>query len=499
MANIQKMDQDITLLSASKIALKIRNRELSVTQTITAFLAHIEKTNPSINAISHIREKEDLLNEAREKDEYLKQGNQPGLLFGVPITIKESFYVKGMKLTNGDPILRNYIADEDALLVKRLKDAGAIIIGMTNIAFLSIDWQSTNFWNGQTNNPYDLTRTPGGSSGGSAAAVAASISPLSLGADAGGSIRVPAHFCGICGFRPTENFLSNRGHLKVPGRPQGRRHIVTPGPFAKNIDDILLMMNVLANHDQHPIAEIPKVNFNSSEWDTNKLNIAVSETINDTEVDEEYIEIFRTFIAKIKHTEHSLTTDHPVYEEEKAYVVNNKIQGFENGVNIPKFPLSKLFLYLFIRIKYKDHKWAKGMALGQNLSNAQYAKAIDYKDEFSDQYHSFLTKYDVWITPVCAMEAFKHQKAGKSFIINGKKVPYTKAMASFVFTTAFSGHPIVVIPIGLKKNGMPVGVQIHAKKWSDKKLLEIAKHLERFTDGFVSPELNKTPKMDHGK
>lgn len=121
------------------------------------------------------------------------------------------------------------------------------------------------------------------------------------------------------------------------------------------------------------------------------------------------------------------------------------------------------------------------MAKGVRLSNAGYAKAIDVKDKFSDTYHTFLTKYDIWITPVCAIEAFKHQKAGKPFIISDKEVPYTKAISSFTFTTAFSGHPIVVIPIGKKKNGLPVGVQIHGKRWTDKRLLEIAQHLEHIS------------------
>lgn len=483
------MPKEIISLSASEIALKIKNKEISVTQTVTAFLERIEQINPLVNAISDIRKKEDIINEAKEKDLQIKESKALGVLFGVPITIKESFLVKGLKTTNGDPILRNNIAQEDAELVKRLKNAGAIIIGMTNVAFFCMDWQSSNSWNGQTNNPFDLSRVAGGSSGGSSVAVASNLSPLSLGADAGGSVRVPAHFCGICGLRPTEDLLSNRGHLKSPGKPQGRRHIVVPGPFAKNIDDLTLMMTVLADNETYPLAEIPNVGFNSSQWNGEKLNIAISETINNTEVDKEYLKIFRAFIEKIKGTEHSFKIDHPVYNEEEAYVTCNKIVGYGIGVNIPKIPLLSTFMYAFIRLKYKDHLWAKGMAKAMRLTNTEYAKALDIKDKFADLYHLFLTKYDIWITPVCAMEAYKHQKAGKPFVINGKKIPYTKALASFVFTTGFSGHPIVVIPIGKKENGMPVGIQIHSKKWTDKKLLDIAKHFENFTDKFMSPKI----------
>ena len=475
------MNKEILSWSAQELATKIQAQQVSIVEVITCYLNQIDQLNPSINAISHLRNRAAILEEAKKKDLQLKNGLAKGLLFGVPITIKESFLVKGLTVSNGDPLLRKYVATEDAELVKRLKDAGAILLGMTNLPLFCIDWQSTNFWNGQTNNPHDLTRVAGGSSGGSAAAVAAQFSPISIGSDAGGSIRVPAHFCGICGLRPTEGLLSNKGHLKNPNKPQGRRHVVTPGPFAQTVGDLILSMQVLANHQEYPLPEIPAVDFNRSSWDGNPLNISVSETINDTPVEEEYLSIFRNFIQQLKTSPHQIKYDHPVYNEAEAYVDCSKIIGFEMGVNGIKFPFLNVFIYLFILLKYRDHLWAKGMAQGQNLSNTNYAKAIDAKDAFSEVYHDFLSKHDIWITPVCALEAFPHQKAGIPFEINGQKVPYTKAIASFVFTSAYSGHPILVIPIGIKKNGLPVGIQIHSKKWTDKRLLEIGQYLEQFT------------------
>ncbi len=481
------MSKEIIELSAREIVLKIKNKDISVTQTVEAFLNRIEQINPIVNAICELRKKEDILNEAREKDVLIQKGEISGLLFGVPITIKDSIQVKGLKNSNGDPLLKNYIATEDAELVKRLKNEGAIIIGKTNTALYCMDWQSSNFWNGQTNNPYDLTRVAGGSSGGSAVAISSNLSALDLGADAGGSIRIPAHFNGIYGLRPTENYLSNRGHVKVLKKPQGRRHIITPGPFAKNVSDLILMMQVLGDNAKYRLPELPNIDFNHSQWDKQALNIAYSNTINLTEVDNEYLELFNNFISKIKNEPHRFKIDHPIYDEKKAYLECNKLIGFEIGVNFPKAPLLSTFMYSFFRLKYKDHLWAKGMALGLRLSNTKYAETIDYKDQFSEIYDAFLTTYDIWITPVCSIEAYKHQKAGKPFIVNGKKMPYTKALASFVFTTGFSGHPIVVIPIGKKENGMPVGIQIHSRKWTDKKLLEIAKYFETFTEAFVSP------------
>lgn len=489
--------KNIVFTSANELVENIKSKKISVVQVVTAFLNNIKENNPKVNAICDLKNEEEILREALQKDEDILLGKELGLLHGLPLTIKDSFLVKGLKNSNGDPLFRNYVATEDAELIKRLKNEGAIIIGKTNTALYCIDWQSTNFWNGQTNNPYDLARVAGGSSGGSAVSVASGFSPLELGADAGGSVRVPAHFNGICGLRPTENYLSNKGHLKVPKKPQGRRHIVTPGPFAKNVDDLILMMQVLGNNSKYQLPELPQVDFNDSQWDKKPLNIAYSEAINGIEVDNEYLAIFKQFISKIKKETHDFKDDHPVYDEKKAYVECSKIIGFEIGVNNPKVPLLATFMYSFIRLKYKDHLWAKGMALGQRLSNIQYAKAIDYKDQFSTIYDDFLSHYDIWITPVCSIEAYKHQRAGKAFVVNGKKVAYTKAIASFTFTSAFSGHPIAVIPIGKKENGMPVGIQIHSRKWTDKKLLEIAKYLETFTNGFEIPKTISVVNLDH--
>ena len=254
----------------------------------------------------------------------------------------------------------------------------------------------------------------------------------------------------------------------------------------------MLIMQVLGDNVAHQLPELPYVDFDHSHWDGSGLRVAYSETINDVEIDQEYSELFHAFIEKLKASVHQFEKDEPAFDEKRAYVECTKIQGFELGVNSPWFPLRSLFMYLFILLKYKDHLWAKGMASGLKLSNTAYAKAIDYKDHFSEIYNRFLTKYDVWITPVCCFESFKHQRAGVPFKINDRSVPYTKAIASYTFTTAFSGHPIAVIPIGTKENGMPVGVQIHSRKWTDKRLLEIAKYFEQYTDEIDFPTFKNT-------
>ena len=147
------MNKEILSWSAQELATKIQQQQISITEVITCYLNQIDELNPSINAISHLRNRTEILEEAKKKDLQLKNGLAKGVLFGVPITIKESFLVKELGVSNGDPLLRKYIATEDAELVKRIKEAGAIILGMTNVPLFCIDWQTTNFWNGQTNNP----------------------------------------------------------------------------------------------------------------------------------------------------------------------------------------------------------------------------------------------------------------------------------------------------------------------------------------------------------
>ncbi|MEM9671968.1 MAG: amidase [Cyclobacteriaceae bacterium] len=485
------MSEKIVYLPAHQLVKLIKSGELTIPEVVEAFLKQIERYNPQINAIFNMRRRDDIMKEAEEKSK-LRKDAPLGPLHGLPMTVKDNFWVKGLKVSNGHPLYRNFVANQDALLIQKLKNAGAIIIGKTNVPLFSIDWQATNFWNGTTNNPYDLNRVPGGSSGGAAAAVAAGLSPVELGGDQGGSIRVPAHFCGICGIRPTENALSNRGHIRFPNKPQGQRQVTVAGPLAKNVEDLIMMMDVLWNHDTHPLAEVPPVAFKSTSWNRSSLNIAVSESMNKVPIDHEYLEIFRGFISKLAEKEHTISKDEPSYDEDKAYHTCGKITGYEFEINMPKLPLASTLMYCFIRGKYKDHAWAKGIYDGIGISAREYTKTLDYKDHFANTYHKFLHQYDLWITPVAAIEAFEHQKAGKSFTVNKQKVPYTKAIASYNFTSALSGHPIVVIPIGLKKNGMPVGVQIHAKKWADHKLLEIAKHFSQLTDKFTIPELVTT-------
>jgi amidase len=480
----------IVFESATEIVKRIKAQEISCVEVAQQFLKQIEDFNPTVNAISHLRNSEEIIKEAEEKDRQISAKEPLGILHGLPITVKDSYNVKGLISSNGNALLKSNVANEDAELILRLKEAGAIIIGKTNIALFALDWQSTNKWFGQTNNPYNVEHVVGGSSGGSAASLAAGFSSLELGTDAGGSIRVPAHFCGVCGLRTTESLLPMRGNMVTPNSLRTGRYLICNGPMARNIDDLILMMRVLSNSEQK-YSENPPVDI--KQYTIKKeapIKIAYSETIDEIDLDLEYKEVYTNFIKMLKTSKLlEVAEKAPEYDTDHLIGLWGKIAGFDMGVALNKIPFKKMIATLFILNMHKDLQWGRAMGKGAGITPRKYAEALEEKDDISDKFTEFFKEVDVWITPVSADKAFKHQKSGKPFLINGKKMPYTKAFIPFNFPSTIPGHPILVLPIGLTKSGLPVGVQIHGQKWCDYKLLQIGKVLETLTAGFKIPDM----------
>jgi len=482
--------KSIVFKPATEIIALIRTQQITCEEVSKQFLSQIATHNPTINAISDIRSHESVIAEAKEKDSEIKENKPLGVLHGLPMTVKDTYQVKGLISSNGNPQLKANVATEDADLVTLLKKEGAIIIGKTNIANFVLDWQSTNKWFGQTNNPYNIEHVVGGSSGGSAASLAAGFSPLELGTDAGGSIRVPAHFCGVCGLRPTESLLPMRGNMVTPNSLRMGRYLIVNGPMARNIDDLRLMMDVLSTTEQR-YSENPPVDIKQYTLTPNQsIKIAYSATFDNVELDAEYKEVYEQFLKKIEQSAaFKIVQTAPKYDSDKLISLWGKIAGFDMGVALKMIPFKRFIASMFIRNMHKDGQWGKAMGAGAGINPRRYAEALEEKDNISDTFTEFFKVHDVWITPVTADKAFKHQKSGKPLLINGKKVPYTKAFVPFNFPTTIPGHPILVLPIGITKSGLPVGIQVHAQKWHDNKLLEIGKVLEDLTDGFQIPGL----------
>src|SRR5215471_15074275 len=233
--------------SAVEIARGIREREVRAVEALEQFLARIEKYNPKLNAVVWL-DAGRALERAKAADAALAKGEVWGPLHGVPMTIKESYNVAGSPTTWGDPKLANNVTETSALAAQRLEKAGAVLFGKTNVPLMLADWQSYNAIYGTTNNPWDVTRTPGGSSGGSAAALAAGLTGLEAGSDIGGSIRNPAHYCGVFGLKPTWGVVSPKGQA-LPGRV-APTDISVIGPMARGADDLEIALGVMAGPDE---------------------------------------------------------------------------------------------------------------------------------------------------------------------------------------------------------------------------------------------------------
>src|SRR5215471_7484135 len=245
---------DPTFLSAAEMARQIREKKISPLELAEAHLVKIQRLNPKLNAYVHV-DSGRVRSEARTAEASLANEATLGPLHGVPISIKSSLDVAGMKCESGTKLREGFTATSDAPLVTRLREAGAIVLGVTNTPELLMAWETDNLLYGRTNNPWDLSRTPGGSSGGEAAAIAAGCSAGGVGSDGGGSIRVPAHFSGICGLKPTPGRIPATGHFPTSVGPFALIGVV--GPMARTAEDLRLLFEVMQGPDDGDTSAVP--------------------------------------------------------------------------------------------------------------------------------------------------------------------------------------------------------------------------------------------------
>ena len=255
---------DIHFKTAQELATAIRQCRVSAAEVLEAHLEQIKGHNPTLNAIITLDE-EGARARAKQADKALARGEVWGPLHGVPITIKDALETVGLRTTGGYSPLADYVPARDATVVARLRTAGAVILGKTNLSVLSADYRAENPIFGRTNNPWNLGRTPGGSTGGGAAAVAAGLTALEIGSDLAGSLRIPAHYCGVFALKPTEHRVPTTGHIpEPPGVPRGVRHMQTVGPLARSVEDLALALGLIAGPDGYD-SQVPPVPLKTGE------------------------------------------------------------------------------------------------------------------------------------------------------------------------------------------------------------------------------------------
>jgi amidase len=472
-------------LTAGETAARIRDGSLTSVDAVRACVERIRALNPRLNAVADLRDAEALVR-AHEADAALARGESWGPLHGVPVTIKDVYDVAGMRITFGWPPMRRNVARADAFAVARLREAGAIVLGITNAPLGSYDWQCWNPLYGRTNNPWDVRRTPGGSSGGSCTAIAAGFSALELGSDAAGSIRVPTHFCGVMGMKPTETRVSGRGHGHYPGIPYSLRHICTYGPIARSVDDVELAMRLLV-HPDPSFPDAPPAPFEPvAPRDPSDLRIAWTDAFGGYPVSAETAAAVGDLASTLSAAGARVERRAPdAIEGADALGTWGEINGFETGVALPSY--AKLPMRFAAEVQFGRGPFSRGLRRGFAFHAKRYFHALDRRDAYCGTMDAFLDGCDAWICPVAAVPAITHRRTGARVEVDGRKVSYSMALGAWASFVALLGCPAVVLAAGRSREGLPIGVQIVGRRWDDAGVLAVAKVVERLTGGFQPP------------
>jgi len=455
------MTQDITFSSAGDLAASIKARRVSATEVLDAHLRQIDACNPSLNAVVTI-DAERARADAKAADEAIARGDSIGPLHGVPFTLKDAFATKGMRTTVGFAPF-DHVPTIDSTVAARLKNAGAILVGKTNVPVLLADYQTSNPIFGRTNNPWNVARTPGGSSGGAAAAVATGMTPFEIGTDLSGSIRVPAHFCGVFGLKPTEHRVSLNGVVPVPqGGPRPVRIMSCVGPMARSADDLGLLLSIIAGPDpgDTDVDPVPLGDFSAVE--AKGLRIAFAPTIGQ-------LSVSNAIRGALETVARRLESAGAIVEEATLPAVDFIDDLKQAGALIPKMTSA----------------FSPGPD-NPKASLAEYLTALDRRDRSIGAWEAFFQRWDALLCPPAITTAFPHLNPGAPLEVDGRQEQYFSLGAH---TTLFnySGHPGIVVPSGVMDGDLPIGVQLVGRWWSEARLIGIAKTLTEMTGGFRRP------------
>jgi amidase len=468
---------ELLFAPAHQIAASIRLKEISAVEFLGALLAQIDRVNPRLNAIVTI-DREGARRRAEAADQALARGELWGPLHGLPVTLKDAFQTAGMRTTCGHPPLADWIPTTDSAPARRLKAAGAILFGKTNVPELCDDWQTENPVFGRTLNPWDPSRVPGGSSGGAAAAVAAGLSTLDVGSDIGGSIRVPAHFCGIYGFKPTERRVSGLGHVPpLPGTPETVRLMNCTGPIARSVSDLIVGYKILAGAEPGD-TEVPPVPVGPIERaHLNQLRVAWAPTFPGSPAAAPIRRGIEALAGELARQGARVEAALPNLGAETAPwldPVQAEAQRDEWAAYEQAF--SRLLGYL-----WQSH----------DATAKEYLYAQADRDRFIGAWERFFGEFDLLLCPVTATTAFEHGNP-RTLLVDGEPVRYKWAF-NHSRLISLTGNPAVVLPLGQDENGLPFGVQLVGPRWGDERLLAAAMAIAKLTPSYQRPPFAGAP------
>lgn len=469
--------ESVTQLSATQMAQLVRARKVSPVDLIDAHLAAIERLNPLLNAFVCV-DADRARQQARNAEAALMRGQELGPLHGVPVTIKSSIDVAGLRCECGSRLRSGTLAAADAPLVRRLRAAGAIILGNTNVPEMLVAYETDNLLYGRTNNPWDLERTPGGSSGGEAAAIAAGCSAGGVGSDGGGSIRVPAHFSGICGLKPTPGRIPATGHFPPSTGPFALLGVV--GPMARRVADLQLLLAAMAGSEIGDPSSAPVPLRWVSESQARKIRIACFEEDGRTPPTSEIRAAVRTASEALQGQGFEVVAFRPdglerarqlwwvFFGQGGALALAPLVAGRESDLH----PVLKQFT---------ESSAGEPPLTAERLFNAWLER-----DQLRAQVLSQMEEFPVLLCPVCAVPAFRHGQGSWKATDTG--VHYLDAMS---YTQWFNllGNPAAVVPLGQSPEGLPIGVQVVGRPFEEEVVLAVAAEIEAVCGGWRKPPL----------
>ena len=458
---------DPTFASVTSMAHAIRCREISSEEVVEAHLRRIAEVNLSLNAVVHVAASSARA-EARAADARLAAGAAVGPLHGVPVTIKDNHDVAGLPGTAGTKGLADRIPTMDATVVARLKAAGAIVLGKTNLPELALAFETDNLVYGRTNNPYDLARTPGGSSGGEAAIIAAGGSPLGIGNDAAGSIRLPAHFCGIAGIKPTTGRVPKTGYLGSSGGALSS--LMQSGPMARYVEDLELALPIICGGDGRDPAVVDMPMGDPGAVELRRLRIAYHTDNGIASATAETADTVTRAAMSLIDAGVAVDEARPAGIE-RTYQLFFDLFGADGGVGLQSrlkslgttdtHPLMQQFLRL----------------LGPSACTTADAFArLARLEQFRAEMFAFWQNYDAILCPTCAVPAIPHGTSWEHWTA----ISYTMAYN-------LTGWPGAVVRAGTSPHALPIGVQIIAQPWREDVALAIARHIETTLGGWQPP------------
>jgi len=459
--------QEIYYQSLTELLGLLKTKKLSCVELTRIFLNRIQEVNPKLKAVVDIQE-EKSIESAQEADKAIANKQSLGKLHGLPVTIKDFCLVEGYLCTAGTQGWKNYKAESDSTCVNKLKKAGATILGITNVPELFTSFETENDLYGRTVNPYDFTKTPGGSSGGESSIIAAGGSPLGLGSDGGGSIRVPSHFTGIAGIKPTHGLLSRIGSHGLAHGLGWISGFSTAGPMARYVDDLDLALSVLAGHDIRDPFSVPVLYGDSKEVEIDKLRVAFYTDDGSVTPQDEIQNAVKEAAKLLVKQGASVAEKMPPGMQEAYELLGYYFFDGDGGQH---------YQSMLAGIETHDVSALQKVFLEKNktinISTPEWIKILERIGLFKYKMHAFLESFDLIICPPCATTAKAH---GTTF----------EATKDFNYTMTYNltGWPAAVVRCGEDKNGLPLGVQIVGRPWQDHVVIAAAKLLENHFGGW---------------